>query len=247
MARLENKVIIVTGAAHGIGLATAELFAAEGAKVVAVDIDEAALRVGKSRLSSSLSLLGDVTDPESIEGVIGRAISEFGKIDGLVHYAGITQDAMHWNMSLESFERVIRVNLTGSFIVARAASEIMRERQEGSIVLTASRVYLGNIGQANYAASKGAVVSLARTLALELGRSNVRVNVLAPGFIETRMTQQIPKKLRERAIASTPLQRAGSPEDVARAALFLSSEDSSFMTGQVLFIDGGRSVSANPA
>jgi 3-oxoacyl-[acyl-carrier protein] reductase len=245
--RLDGKVIIITGAAQGIGLATAELFGREGAKVVAVDIDEAALEKGRSKLpKGSLVFSSDVTQPESVDSFVAGAVAEYGKVDGLVHYAGVTQDALHWNMSLESFEQVVRVNLTGTFTVATAVSKVMREQQEGTIVLTASRVYLGNIGQANYAASKGAVVSLTRTLALELGRSNVRVNALAPGFIETRMTAQIPAKLHEKAIASTPLQRAGQPLDVARVALFLTSSDSSFMTGQVLFVDGGRTVGISP-
>lgn len=241
MTRLQGKHILITGAAHGIGLATTRRFAEEGARIIAVDTDDAGLRENASPFAA-LMHVADVTDQASIEHVVKTTEDTFGNIDGLVHYAGITRDAMHWKMALEDFERVLRVNLLGSFIVAQAVSRVMRQQKSGSIVLTASRVYLGNVGQANYSASKGAVVSLTRTLALELGRSNVRVNALAPGFIETRMTQNLPSDLREKAIQSTPLQRSGQPIDVANAALFLISEEAAFMTGQVLFIDGGRTI-----
>lgn len=247
MKRLDKKTVIVTGAARGIGLATARLFAAEGAKVVAADADERALEEQDFAAEGILALAADITDPKSVKGLVTRSLEAFGRIDALVHYAGITRDTLHWKMSLEDWEEVIRVNLTGSFVVAQAVAEAMRAQQSGSIVLTASRVYLGNIGQANYAASKGGVVSLARTLALELGKSGVRVNVLAPGFVETRMTAVVPDKVRDKAVAATPLQRTGQAEEVARAALFLASDEASFITGQVLFVDGGRSLGAAPA
>ncbi|RTH32876.1 SDR family oxidoreductase, partial [Thermus scotoductus] len=176
-----------------------------------------------------------------------EALEAMGRLDGVVHYAGITRDNFHWKMPLEDWEAVIRVNLTGSFLVAKAASEAMREKNPGSIVLTASRVYLGNLGQANYSAAKAGVVGLTRTLALELGRWGIRVNALAPGFIETRMTAKVPEKVREKAIAATPLGRTGKPIEVAYAALFLVSDESSYITGQVLFVDGGRTIGAAPA
>ncbi|GAB5601892.1 SDR family oxidoreductase [Thermus sp. FJN-A] len=244
--RLKDKVVLITGAAHGIGRATLELFSREGARLVACDVEEGPLKEA-AEATGALPVGMDVADAASVEAGFARALAAFGRLDGVVHYAGITRDHFHWKMPLEDWELVLKVNLTGSFLVARAASEAMREKNPGSIVLTASRVYLGNLGQANYAASKAGVVGLTRTLALELGRWGIRVNALAPGFIETRMTAKVPEKVREKAIAATPLGRAGKPLEVAYAALFLVSDESSFITGQVLFVDGGRTVGAAPA
>ncbi|WP_337844730.1 SDR family oxidoreductase [Thermus sp.] len=244
--RLQGKRVLITGAAHGIGRATLELFAREGARLAACDLEEGPLWEA-AKEAGALAIPMDVADPPSVEEGFRKVLEALGGLDGVVHYAGITRDNFHWKMPLEDWEAVLRVNLTGSFLVAKAASEAMRERNPGSIVLTASRVYLGNLGQANYAASKAGVVGLTRTLALELGRYGIRVNALAPGFIETRMTAKVPEKVREKAIQATPLGRVGRPIEVAQAALFLVSDESSFITGQVLFVDGGRSIGAAPA
>ncbi len=236
----------MTGAANGIGLAAAERLSNEGATVLAVDLahPSGAEPAGPGRI---IPLDADIADQVAMQHVMDTAVADYGRIDSLVHVAGITRDAMHWDMELPDFEEVIRVNLTGSFIVARAASAVMRRQGAGSIVLTASRIHLGNAGQASYTASKGGVVSLTRTLALELGASGVRVNAVAPGFIESRMTSIHPPEVRERAIRAAPLGRTGRPADVAGVIRFLVSDDSSFMTGQILYVDGGRSVTTAPA
>jgi 3-oxoacyl-[acyl-carrier protein] reductase len=249
---LAGRVAIVTGAASGIGFATVKIFAAEGARVAAWDLDAETLEARLASLDKpgidepgrddALAVAVDIADERSVEEAVAQTLARFGRIDALAHYAGITRDALYHKLSLEAWDAVIRVNLTGSFVVARAVARVMSEQGRGSIVLTASRSAYGNVGQANYSASKGGVISLTRTLALELGRYNVRVNALAPGFVETPMTGTVPAKLRERAIAVTPLQRTAQPEEIARVALFLACDDSSFMTGQTLNVDGGRTV-----
>jgi 3-oxoacyl-[acyl-carrier protein] reductase len=241
--RLAGRVAIVTGAASGIGFATLKIFAAEGARVAAWDLaaDTLDARLTEAGIEA-LPVAVDIADERSVETALAQTLAEFGRVDALAHYAGITRDALYYKLSLEAWDAVIRVNLTGSFVVAKAVAQLMSEQRGGSIVLTSSRSAYGNVGQANYSASKGGVISLTRTLALELGRFNVRVNALAPGFVETPMTGTVPAKLRERAISVTPLQRTAQPEEIARVALFLASDDSSFVTGQTINVDGGRTV-----
>jgi len=232
--RLAGKVAIVTGAASGIGRAAVACFANAGAHVVAVDVH--AIDGGPA----DLALVADVADPASVEAMVAAVKALFGKIDVLAHFAGITRDGRADTMTLEQWDAVIRVNLTGSFLVAQAVAREMTAG--GAIVLTSSRSAYGNFGQANYAASKAGVIGLTKTLALELGKRGIRVNALAPGFIETPMTSVVPEKVRDKAIAITPLARTGKPEEVAAVALFFASDDASYVTGQVLNIDGGRTT-----
>ena len=224
----------MTGAASGIGRATARRFAAEGARVAAIDVRE------PEAPENGIALAIDITDDAAVAAGVRTIKDRLGRIDVLAHFAGITKDALSDRMTLDQWNDVLRVNLTGSFIVAQHVARAMEDG--GSIVLTSSRSYLGNVGQANYAASKGGVVSLARTLALELGKRNIRVNAIAPGFVETPMTDAVPEKIRAKATAGTPLGRIAQPEEIASVASFLASDDASYITGQTLMVDGGRTV-----
>jgi 3-oxoacyl-[acyl-carrier protein] reductase len=232
--RLAGKIAIVTGAASGIGQAAVALFTREGAKVVAVDMNT--VRASPA----DFTLVADVGDMGSVAAMVAAVKERYGKIDVLAHFAGITRDARSDAMTMEQWDDVIRVNLTGSFLVAQFVAREMSAG--GAIVLTSSRSAYGNFGQANYSASKAGVIGLTKTLAIELGKRGIRVNALAPGFIETPMTSVVPEKVRDQAIAITPLARTGKPEEVASVALFFASDDASYVTGQVLNIDGGRTA-----
>ncbi|OGS37603.1 MAG: 3-oxoacyl-[acyl-carrier-protein] reductase [Elusimicrobia bacterium RIFOXYD12_FULL_66_9] len=242
--RLKDKVAIITGSAQGIGYATAELFAAEGAKVVIVDVDAAkcdssaqALDAGKG---IAFGMACDVTKSDQCEAVVKAALEKWGKIDILVNNAGITKDNLMMRMSEADWDLVLDVNLKGAFNVTKACIKPMMKARYGRIVNIASIVgQEGNAGQANYAASKGGLISMTKSVAREFASRNINANAVAPGFIRTRMTDAIPEEAKKKLQEKILLGRMGEPIEIARAVLFLSSEESAYITGHVLSVNGG--------
>ncbi|MCD6104279.1 MAG: 3-oxoacyl-[acyl-carrier-protein] reductase [Thermosipho sp. (in: Bacteria)] len=241
--RLEGKVCIVTGGARGIGRAMVEKFALEGAKMVyACDLNEEALKELEKKYDNVKGYKLDVTDRPAIAKFKEKVMTEEGKVDVLVNNAGITRDALIQKMSEEDWDIVINVNLKGVFNMTQQFGPEMMKAGKGSIINISSVVGIyGNIGQTNYAATKGGVIAMTKTWAKEFARkgAQVRVNAIAPGFIKTPMTKDLPEKVINLVISKTVLQRMGEPEEIAKAALFLASDESSFITGQVISVDGG--------
>ena len=241
MDRLKGKIALVTGSARGIGRAIVERFAAEGATMVfSCDMVEAEYK--EANVTHDIM---DVTKKDSIKGFVDRIVAEYGRIDILINNAGITKDAPFVRMSEEQWDAVINVNLKGVFNVTQVVAPIMSKNKYGSIVSLSSIVGLmGNIGQTNYAATKGGVISMSKSWAKELARkgAQIRVNCVAPGFIETPMTHQLPEKVIEGMLERTPLKRMGQVEDVVNAILFLASDESSFITGETIAVTGGMVI-----
>lgn len=241
---LKNKVAIITGAAKGIGAETAKIFSKEGAKVVICDLSLDSLSNTKESIESEgrevLPLKVNVTNKSEVGKMVEEVLTHFGRIDILVNNAGITQDALFSTMKEEQFDSVVSVNLKGTFLCAQAVIKTMSKQRSGVILNASSIVGLyGNIGQTNYAATKFGVIGMTKTWAKELGRKNIRVNAIAPGFIKTPMTDAVPEKVLEGALSKTPLGRLGEAADVANAYLFLASDLSNFISGTVLSVDGG--------
>jgi len=246
--RLKDKVCIVTGAGGGIGKATTLLFLEEGAKVAACDISKEALEslekeaTEKGLAEGLKTFILDVTNREEVKKVVDEIYKTFGSIDVLINNAGVTKDQLLLRMREEDWDFVINVNLKGVFNMTQAVAKYMLKQGKGSIVNASSLVGVyGNIGQTNYSATKAGVIGMTKTWAKELTLrgAQIRVNAIAPGFIRTPMTEKLPQKIMEQVIERTPLKRIGEPEDVARLYLFLASDESSFITGQVIGIDGG--------
>jgi 3-oxoacyl-[acyl-carrier protein] reductase len=242
--RLRDKVAIITGAANGIGLTAAEVFAGEGAKVAIADFNaeqgrERAKELREKGLEVTFFQV-NVADRTSVEKMVAGVRETYGKINILVNNAGITRDAMLSKLSIEDFQAVLDVNLTGVFLCTQAVLPSMIENGMGKIINTSSvsGVY-GNVGQTNYAATKAGVVGMTKTWAKELGRKGINVNAVAPGFIETGMTAKVPEKILDQMRQMVPLARLGKPEDIANAYLFLASDESNYVNGTVLHVDGG--------
>jgi len=241
--RLKGKVAMVTGSSRGIGNAVAKKYLEEGAKVVLIDRDEESVQKSVEDMKQYGDAVGyamDVTDRARVQVVFETVVKEHGTLDILVNNAGITQDAQLYKMSEDQWDAVINVNLKGVFNCAQEAVKIMREKKTGSIINISSVVGLyGNFGQVNYAATKSGVIGMTKSIAKEVGRKNVTVNAVAPGFIMTEMTAKMPDKVLDMMKEKAPLGRLGQPEDIANACLFLASEESRFVTGTVLSVDGG--------
>jgi 3-oxoacyl-[acyl-carrier protein] reductase len=243
--RLEGKVALITGAANGIGYAAAELFIKEGCNVALVDFNQEVGEVKASGLNElgtgkAAFFQGDVADRSSVDAFVKGVIEQFSKLDILINNAGITRDGMIHKLSEEDFQKVLDVNLTGVFNCTQAVLPYLIENGKGKIINTSSvsGVY-GNVGQTNYAATKAGVVGMTKTWAKELGRKGINVNAVAPGFTETSMVAAVPEKVIEQMKAMIPLGRLGKPDDIAKAYLYLASEDSDYVNGTVLYVDGG--------
>ncbi|MFD1037119.1 3-oxoacyl-ACP reductase FabG [Virgibacillus byunsanensis] len=244
MNRLQNKVAIITGAANGIGFQAAETFATEGAKVIIADFDEAkGLESEKELLAKGFEckfVQVNVADRQTVDAMVETVVNEYGKIDILINNAGITRDAMLSKMTTEQFKQVIDVNLTGVFNCTQAVLPFMVNQGKGKIISTSSvtGVY-GNVGQTNYAAAKAGIIGMTKTWAKELARKGINVNAVVPGFTETSMVEEVPDSVIEKMKAQIPMQRLGKPEDIANAYLYLSSDESDYVNGHVLHVDGG--------
>ncbi|MEI3598717.1 MULTISPECIES: 3-oxoacyl-ACP reductase FabG [unclassified Oceanobacillus] len=244
MGRLDGKVAIITGAANGIGLAAVRVFAKEAAKVVIADFDENTGKEQEKILQEEgvdcRFIQVDVADWNSCEQLAEETIQEYGRIDILVNNAGITRDAMLTKMSVEEFQQVINVNLTGVFQCTKAVIPYMIEQGSGKIISTSSvsGVY-GNVGQTNYAAAKAGIIGMTKSWAKELARKGINVNAVVPGFTETSMVTSVPEKVIEQMKAQIPQQRLGKPKDIANAYLFLASNESDYINGHALHVDGG--------
>jgi 3-oxoacyl-[acyl-carrier protein] reductase len=237
--RLQNKICIVTGASQGIGDATCERFAAEGATVIACDRRAPATPVPGAAAFFEV----DVTDRAAIDTMVAAVLAQHGRIDVLVNNAGITKDARLVKMTLEQFDAVIDVNLRGVFHCAQAVAPSMVERGRGVILNASSVVGLyGNFGQTNYAAAKFGVIGFTKTWSRELGPKGVRVNAVAPGFVETPILATVPEKVLQQMKAQVPLGRLAQPAEIASVYAFLASDDASYINGTVIEVSGGMSV-----
>jgi len=249
MGRFDGRVAVITGAARGIGFGVAERFAEEGASVAVIDLDESAAADAASRLPGTAKHLGlgaNVGKAEDVEAAVKRTVEELGGLHILMNNAGITRDNLLFKMTEDDWDLVMNVHLKGAFLMSKAAQAVFVPQKYGKIVNVSSVSALGNRGQANYAAAKMGIQGFTRTLAIELGPFGVNVNAIAPGFIATEMTDATAARVgmsvedfRAAAAQANPVRRVGEPADIAAAAAFLAADESSYITGQTLYVDGG--------
>ena len=241
---LKDKVAIVTGGGRGIGKEIAMVLAGEGCNLALCDVNPEVLASTQKEIEGlgrqCITGIVDVTKSDQVESFIQKTLDKFQKIDILVNNAGITKDTLLVRMSEQDWDAVLGVNLKGAFNCTKAAAKVMMKQRDGRIVNMASIIGLiGNAGQANYAASKGGLIAFTKTVAKELASRNVRVNAIAPGFIQTDMTAKLPDNVKNEMLKHVPMGKMGTVRDVANLALFLVSDDSSYITGQVITVDGG--------
>jgi len=248
--RLKDKVAIVTGSGRGIGEGIVLRFAEEGAKLIINDVNEADAQATVEKVKANggqaVAVLGSVSDRAVAQKMVDTAVKEFGTLDIMINNAGITRDSILHKMTDEQWESVIAVNLTGVFYGIQCAARVMRQKGYGKIINISSTSALGNTGQLNYSASKAGVIGMTKTAAKELGAKGVNVNAIAPGMIWTDMMKSMPPETIQQMDAFlpflVPMNRKGTPLDIANLALFLASDESSFITGQVIFCDGGMKM-----
>ncbi|MGA2867271.1 MAG: 3-oxoacyl-[acyl-carrier-protein] reductase [Verrucomicrobiota bacterium] len=245
--KLSNRIALVTGASRGIGKAICLALASEGADIVAVDIKAEWLEETKRAIEAGgrkcLALAADVSKHSEVKQAVDAALAQMGRVDILVNNAGITRDNLLLRMTEAEWDAVLSVNLKGAFNCTRAVVRAMVKQRYGRIINISSVIGLrGNAGQANYAASKAGLIGLTKASAQELASRQITVNAIAPGFIETQMTQKIPEESRKRLLELIPQKKLGQPEDVARLAVFLASDDASYITGEVIRVDGGMAM-----
>lgn len=244
MPLLSDRTAVITGAAQGIGFAIAKRFVAEGARVVLGDVDKGAVQNAAEELGGHAVARGvycDVTSADEVQAMLDTALESFGSLDVLVNNAGITRDATMRNMTEDQFDQVIAVHLKGTWNGIRLAAQIMRERRSGAIVnLSSLSGKVGMVGQTNYSAAKAGIIGMSKAAAKELAHHGVRVNAIAPGLIRSAMTEAMPQKAWDQKMSEIPMGRAGEADEVAGVALFLASDLSSYMTGTLLEVTGGR-------
>lgn len=243
MALLNGQTAVITGGAQGLGFAIAQRFVAEGARVVLGDLNLEATEEAAARLGSDVAVAvrTDVTSAADVEALVAVAIERFGGLDVMVNNAGITRDATMRKMTEDDFDKVIAVHLKGTWNGLRAAAAVMREQKRGAIVnMSSISGKVGMIGQTNYSAAKAGIVGMTKAASKELAYLGVRVNAIQPGLIRSAMTEAMPQRIWDSKVAEVPLGRAGEPDEVAGVALFLASDLSSYMTGTVLEVTGGR-------